>query len=148
MKGCVYQMPYVQGSILFLMGVLRIGGQLDYGSMSPSDAYLYLTIINVASFIAGLWGLYTLTELTKKYQLLLDFAYRKKSVVLKLMVIFVNIQGILIDVLARYGVIGCIPPFVSATAMGDVIQGLCLLCESLLLGTFAYKLYTTDKANH
>ncbi len=40
-------------------------------------------------------------DVTKKYQLLVDFAYRKKSIIIKLMVIFVNVQGLIIDICAR-----------------------------------------------
>ncbi len=41
-------------------------------------------------------------DVTKKYQLLVDFAYRKKSIIIKLMVIFVNVQGLIIDICARW----------------------------------------------
>jgi len=39
-----------------MMGVLRIGGHLDFGSLNLSSAYLYLVIVNITSFFVGLWG--------------------------------------------------------------------------------------------
>ncbi len=84
-------------------------------------------------------------DVTRKYQLLVDFAYRKKSVLIKLMVLFVNVQGLIVDICAHYGAIDCVAPFLSATAIGDIIKALLLLSESLVLGCWCYRLYTTDQ---
>ncbi len=83
-------------------------------------------------------------DVTRKYQLLVDYAYRKKSILIKLMVVFVNVQGLIIDTCARYGAIDCVAPFLSASAVADIIKALLLLSQSLVLGCWAFRMYTTD----
>jgi hypothetical protein len=38
-------MPYVQSIVIFLMIVLSMSGFLEIGDLSPTDPYLYLTVI-------------------------------------------------------------------------------------------------------
>ena len=147
MKAAVYQMPYVQGSALFVMACINQAGYLDPGNMGYRSAYLYLVIILTVSFFAGIWGLFMFMDITKKYELLVDYMYRSKSVLLKLIVVFVNVQGILIDILAQYEVINCIPPYISSSAMGAVYKSILSLTESLILGTICYRLYTRDTSH-
>ena len=44
-RGAVYQMPYVQSIVIFLIIVLNLSGYLEIGDLSPTDPYLYLTVI-------------------------------------------------------------------------------------------------------
>lgn len=131
MKAMVYQMPYIQAATLFVMSVLQLAGFLQPGNMSPREPYLYLTIILAISFMLGIWGLFVFMDITHRHKLLVDYQYRVKSMLLKLIVVFVNVQGILIDILCSYGVINCIPPFISANAVGSIIKSVCCLTESI-----------------
>ena len=77
----------------------------------------------------------------------MDYQYRKKSVLLKMMVVFVNIQRIIIDVCAQYGLINCVGPYISSMAMGAVIKSILCLIESLILGSVCYGLYIADSTH-
>ncbi len=74
------------------MAVLELGGYLEYGNMSPMKPYLYLSGSLLVSFFAGIWGLFVFMDITKRFSQLSEYEYRKKSVLLKLMVVFVNVQ--------------------------------------------------------
>ncbi len=50
------------------------------------------------------------------------------------------------DILANYGAFACIPPFISASTVGDIIKSLLCITESLVLGCFCYKLYIDDNS--
>jgi hypothetical protein len=66
---------------------------------------------------------------------------------MKSILVLVNIQGLIVDVCAKYGAVDCIPPYMSAMAMAGVIKSVLCLVESLVLGTLAYCLYLRD-ASH
>lgn len=109
--------------------------------MNPSKPYLYIILVLTVSFFFGIWGLFSFMEITKRYQLLVDYDYRTKSLLLKVVVVAVNIQGILLNILANYGAIQCIPPHISAQAFAGIIKSILCLIESLLVGSFAYYHY-------
>ena len=97
-----------------------------------------------ASFFFGLWGTFMFFELTHKYELLSHHQYRKKSGLLKAIVILINIQGFIMDSIGKYQIIDCYGPYISSTAMASVIKSILCLFESLLLGTICFRLYITD----
>ncbi len=85
-------MPYIQSILIFLMVILNLTGYMEIGDLSPSSPYLYLMIGVLVSFFFGLWALFMFFDLTHRYRLLNHFQYRKKSGLLKAIVILVNIQ--------------------------------------------------------
>ena len=117
---------------------------LEIGNLSPTDPYLYLTIVILASFFFGLWGTFMFFDLTHKYELLSHHQYRKKSSLLKAIVILINIQGFVMDSIGKYEIISCMPPNISSSAMASVIKSILCLFESLLLGSICFRLYITD----
>lgn len=139
MKGSVYQMPYVQGGALFIMAVLNLAGfaRMTGGGFSFLDPNLYLILILATSFCFGIWGMFVFIDIPKRYQVLTDYEYRKKSVLLKLMVVMVNVQGLVIDVCVLYDSVVC-TPYISGAAMGAIIKAILNLVESFILGNLAY----------
>ena len=148
MKATVFQMPYIQGAVLFLMSVLQMARYLEPGNLSPTGPYLYLMSALLISFFVGIWGLFFFMDVTKRYNLLDDFDYRQKSLLLKVLVVLVNVQGIVVDVLASYSVIGCIPPYMSSSAVAGVIKSLLGITESLVFGSMCYRLYIKSDSSH
>lgn len=144
MRTFVYQLPYVQAICLFLMAALNASNDLEPGNLSPAHPYIYLTIVNLISFLFGMWGLFLFMRITHDYQLLVNYQYRRKALLLKSILVFINIQQTIIDALAKYEVINCVAPFISTSAMGAVVNNICCLVESLVLGTLCFLLYYTD----
>ena len=85
-------MPYIQSIMIFLIVVFELTGYLDIGDLNPRRPYLYLMSTILISFFVGLWALFVFVDLTHRYKLLNHFEYRKKSGLLKSMVILVNVQ--------------------------------------------------------
>ncbi len=54
-------------------------------------------------------------------------------------------RGFSYEFTSSYGAIDCVAPFLSASAVADIIKALLLLSESLVLGCWCYRLYTTDQ---
>ena len=54
------------------------------------------------------------------------------------------LQGFIIETLANYNVIGCVPPYISSTAMASVIKSILCLLESFVFGSLAFRLYVLD----
>lgn len=144
LRGAVYQMPYIQTIVIFLMVILNITGYMEIGDLDPTKPYLYLMIVVLGSFFFGLWALFMFFDITHRYKLLNHFQYRKKSGLLKTIVILVNIQGFVLDSMGKYKIVGCIAPYISATAMTSVIKSIMCLIESFVLGTFCFRLYYLD----
>lgn len=78
--------------MIFLIVVLELTGYLEIGDLNPRGPYLYFMIIILTSFFFGLWALFMFFDITHRYKLLNHFQYRRKSGLLKAMVILVNIQ--------------------------------------------------------
>lgn len=78
--------------MIFIIVVLEITGYLEIGDLSFKSPYLYLMVTVLISFFFGLWALFMFFDLTHRYKLLNHFQYRRKSGLLKSIVILVNIQ--------------------------------------------------------
>lgn len=137
-------MPYTQSIMIFLMIVLNMSGFLTIGNLSPSDPNLYLMVIILASFFFGLWGTFMFLDLTRKHDHLVSKLYRFKSGILKAIVILINIQGFVLDSMGNYGIIPCVPPLISTSAMSSVIKSVFCLLESFALGTFNFVMYLKE----
>jgi len=140
-------MPYVQSVMIFLMIVLNMSGFLIIGNLSLTDPNLYLTLIILASFFIGLWGTFMFLDLTRSHDQLTANMYKFKSKLLKAMVILINTQGFILDSMGNYGIIPCMPPLISTSAMASVIKSILCLLESLGLGTINFLTYINDD-NH
>ena len=88
----LFQMPYVQSVMIFLIVVFELTGYLEIGDLNPKKPYLYLMSAILISFFVGLWALFVFLDVTKKYQLLHHFKYGQKAGLLKAIVILVNVQ--------------------------------------------------------
>ena len=165
----LFQMPYVQSVMIFLIVVFELTGYLEIGDLNPKKPYLYLMSAILISFFVGLWALFVFLDVTKKYQLLHHFKYGQKAGLLKAIVILVNVQvrtehyvyyppvfhlvneqfffyfqGFVLDSLGKYNIVDCIPPHISTTTMVSIIKSILCLFESFILGSWAFRLYIVD----
>jgi len=92
LKGSVYQVPYTESLCLFVLGSLQISGYVDLGSLSFSSPYIYITVFLTLSNMSGLWGLFMFFNVTHQFKLLHNYNYRKKSLVMKIIIVCMNVQ--------------------------------------------------------
>ena len=141
LRGCVYQMPYVQTAMIFVTFLLLLSGTTRTGNYSPDDPNLYIQLIIQISFFTGMWALFSLVGITLQYEKLSEHHYRKKALLLKLMMGLTNLQTLVIDALVNYNVIHCVNEEISGFAMGCVIKSSIVLVESLVFGSITLRLY-------
>ena len=144
LRGCVYQMPYVQTPLIFLIVVFNIADKSVIGNLSPADPYLYLILGIYISFFVGLWALFTLFGITKKYDVLNNYHYKTKRRLFKSMIIITNVQGGIIDSLVNYNIIPCLNEQISAFALGCILKSTLTLIQAVIIGSIATKLYIED----
>ena len=147
LRGCVYQMPYIQTAMIFLLVVFNLSEVSTIGRLSPKDPYLYLMSGIMISFFIGLWALFTLFGMTKQYEMLSNYEYKKKAGLFKTMVIMTNVQGFIIDSLVNYNIIPCVNPKISAFAMGCIIKSVATMIESIVMGSTTLRLYIKDTSH-
>ena len=147
LRGCVYQMPYIQTAMIFLLVVFMLSEKSKVGNLSPTDPYLYLMSAIMVSFFLGLWALFSLFGVTRQYEQLSTYQYKKKASLFKTMVIMTNVQGFVIDSLVNYNIIRCVNEQISAYAMGCIIKSVATMVETIVMGTISLRLYMTDD-NH
>ena len=146
-KSCVYQLGYTQTGTIFILVVLSLSGDLRIGNMSPEDPYLYISCILLLSFFTGMWGLLTLFGVEATYEFLQVHQYRKKAFLLKMIILFTNLQGFIIDSLSNYSVIPCAGPMISSKAMGSIIKSILTMMETLILGSIMFRTYIIDTSH-
>ena len=144
LRGCVYQMPYVQTPLIFMIVVFNIADKSVIGNLSPADPYLYLILGIYISFFVGLWALFTLFGITKKYDVLNNYHYKTKRRLFKSMIIITNVQGGIIDSLVNYNIIPCLNEQISAFALGCILKSTLTLIQAVIIGSIATKLYIED----
>jgi hypothetical protein len=140
-KFAVYQMPYVQSVMIFLIAVLSESNYLQIGEMTPTSPYPYLTLVMLASFFLGLWGTLMFFNLTFKNNLLTQNRYRFKTGIFKAAIFLINTQGTILEVLGTYQLIPCISPHVSSLALAYTIKDTLALFEGLVLGIINFVMY-------
>ena len=141
LRGCVYQMPYVQTSMIFITFLFLLSGATRTGNFSPDDPYLYLQLIIQISFFTGMWALFSLVGITVQYEKLNGYHYRKKAFLLKAMMGLTNLQTLIIDALVNYNIIRCVNEEISGFAMGCVIKSSIVFVESIVFGSITLRLY-------
>lgn len=147
LKGSVYQVPFVYTWVLFIMIVLNQCNLLVIGNASKDDPYLYLNLTLMASFFFGMWALFVIFGIEKKYQLLGAKNYRTKSLLLKATVVLMNVQDFVIDFFITHQWIRCVTEEVSAKTFGTIIKNVLVTIESLILGSIVLWIYIKDEAN-
>ena len=147
LRSCVYQMPYIQTPLIFLLTVLNISNLSTIGNLSPADPYLYLMSVIMVSFFLGLWALFTLFGVTKQYEVLNTYQYKTKRRLFKSMVIMTNVQGFIIDSLVNYNIIPCLNEEISAFAMGCILKSGLTMIQSLIIGSITTRLYMVDSSH-
>ena len=147
LKGSVYQVPFVYTWVIFIMVVLNQCNLLTIGNTDPSGPYLYLNITLMASFFFGMWALFVIFGIEKKYQLLGAKNYRTKSLLLKATVVLMNVQDFVIDFFITRHIIRCVTEEVSAKTFGTIIKNILVTIESLILGSIVLWVYIKDGEN-
>jgi len=144
LKGSVYQVPYTESLCLFVLGSLQISGYVDLGSLSFSSPYIYITVFLTLSNMSGLWGLFMFFNITHQFKLLHNYNYRKKSLVMKIIIVCMNVQGFVVDIMVNRGLVGCIPQHVSEVGVGVIIKAVCTTVESIVLGSISFMVYKDE----
>jgi len=144
LKGSVYQVPYTESICLFVLGSLQISGYVDLGSLSFSSPYIYITVFLTLSNMSGLWGLFMFFNITHQFNLLHNYNYRKKSLVMKVIIVCMNVQGFVVDILVNRGLVGCIAPHISEVGVGVIIKAVCTVVESIVLGSLSFMIYKDE----
>jgi len=144
LKGSVYQVPYTESLCLFVLGSLQISGYVDLGSLSFSSPYIYITVFLTMSNMSGLWGLFMFFRITHQFKLLHNYNYRKKSLVMKVIIVCMNVQGFVVDIMVNRGLVGCIPPYISEVGVGVIIKASCVIVESIVLGSVSFLVYKDE----
>lgn len=144
LRGCVYQMPYVQSAMIFLLVVFNVSDTSTIGNLAPNDPYLYFMSGIMISFFIGLWALFTMFGVTQQYEMLSNYQYKKKASLFKTMVIMTNVQGFIIDSMVNYNIIPCVNERISAFAVGCIIKSVVTMIESIVMGSITLVLYMKD----
>ena len=147
LKGSVYQVPFVYTWVIFIMVVLNQCNLLVIGNTSKSDPYLYLNLTLMGSFFFGMWALFVIFGIEKKYQLLGAKNYRTKSLLLKATVVLMNVQDFVIDFFVTHHIFRCVTEEISAKTFGTVIKNILVTIESLVLGSIVLWVYIKDEEN-
>ena len=147
LRGCVYQMPYIQSAMIFLLVVFNLSEVSVIGNLSPEDPYLYLMSGIMISFFIGLWALFTLFGVTRQYEMLSSYEYKRKASLFKTFIIMTNVQGFIIDSLVNYNIIPCVNEQISAFAMGCIIKSVVTMVESIVMGSVVLRLYIKDNSH-
>ena len=147
LRSCVCQMPYIQTPLIFLLVVFNLSGFSNIGNLSPTDPYLYLMSVIMISFFVGLWALFTLFGITKKYSVLSNYEYKTKRRLFKSMVIMTNVQGFIIDSLVNYNIIPCLNEEISGFAMGCILKSGLTMIQSIIIGSITTRLYMIDNSH-
>ena len=144
LKGCVYQVPFVYTWVIFIMVVLNQCELLEIGNTDSNDAYLYLNSTLMLSFFVGLWALFTIFGVEKKYQLLGANNYRTKAMLLKVTIVLMNVQDFIIDFFITREVIDCLSEDISGKTFGTIIKNVLVTSEALVLGSIVLWIYIKD----
>ena len=141
LRGCVYQIPYIQTVMIFIFFLLLLSGTTRTGNLSPADPYLYIQLVIQLSFFIGMWALLSLIGITLQYEKLTSYQYKKKAFLLQAMMGLANLQTLVIDALVNYNIIPCVNEQISAFAMGCIIKSSIIFIETIVFGSITLRLY-------
>jgi len=136
----VLQMPFVQFLCIFTVDLL---GKAEYSSsddFSLTDENVYLQTGMTMSFFVAMWGLFQLMSITMKFELVGDCKFKFKAVLLKVLIVVINVQGMVIDVLIYYEVFGCFRQL-GPKAVGGMVRDVTLMIEAFFLGNLSFYLH-------
>ena len=144
LKYCIKQGPYIHFTAIFLVMIFLSSKELTIGNLDPSQGYVYLLTIILISFLLAVWALFVFIDMTLRNETLEQHKFKAKAVIFKLILFLVNVEGLVVDSLAAYGVIKCVAPLISTGAMGSVVKAILFSAQSLIMGSIVMKLYTSD----
>ena len=131
-------MPYLQSFCFFITILLKEAELMPLDGFSNSGSMnLYIQSIMTISFLCAMWGLFLIMDLSDKFKLIKGHRFKLKAALLKMMVVFVNLQGLIINILVSFDVITCYGT-VSGKEHGGVITDICSLIEAFILGNVAF----------
>ena len=101
-------MPYLQSFCFFITILLKEAELMPLDGFSNSGSMnLYIQSIMTISFLCAMWGLFLIMDLSDKFKLIKGHRFKLKAALLKIMVVFVNLQGLIINILVSFDVITC-----------------------------------------
>lgn len=139
----IYQMPYIQALCMYLVISLNLSGYIQYDDNSKNPGVVVFQLVETISFIVALWGIFLFLSITNKYKMGQDKHFRKKALLFRLLLVLINVQGVVIDILAALNIIRC-NQHMSRIAMAAMIKDSCAIFEVFILGNLNFLLNMID----
>lgn len=138
-KFALYQMVYILAFVVFMQLVFTFNGFHD-GPLAGDNPHTYFKIIGKISFLVGLWGLFVIFQVKRTFNLLDGSMYTQKFLIMKITLFIFIFQETILEVLAKNGVLSCLPP-IGPSGVGAVINSCLLMVETTLLGVASFMVY-------
>ena len=142
-------MPYTQALCIFVIMVLHEAQIMAYDDYSHkiSNVNLYLQTIMTLSFLSAMWGLFLIMDLTAKFHIIQGHKFKLKAAILKIIVVFVNLQGLIINILDSFEIIDC-KGSIGSLGISGLLNSLCSLIEAFILGQVCFALNVRHSYHH
>ncbi|KAL5016653.1 hypothetical protein ScPMuIL_006242 [Solemya velum] len=135
----VLQLVIIRPILMLTAAVLWTDGQYTPGDTSPSTPSLYITVINAVSTLLAMYGLVVTFRSSKLH--LKEERLGMKFAALQLAIVIVNLQNVIVGILATKNIPACIG-MRGSKIRGSNAHHMLLIVEMLLLGAlarFAYR---------
>ncbi|XP_068234022.1 organic solute transporter subunit alpha-like [Palaemon carinicauda] len=139
----VDQFAFVQAFYYISLLILVAGDMTTIGDVSPDNAYLWLSLLNMVSFMSGIWGLRILANMSQEH--LKHYNYNNKVFSMKILILVTNFQTYVLQILGNYNVFPCIPPYISPQVFRQTVENSLYFLEMLVLGCYTYYQYHTQE---
>lgn len=133
------QLAFAQAFYYITLLVLVAGDNIVLGDVSPDSPYLWLSLMNMVSFMSGIWGLRILAKMSNDH--LKHYNYNNKAFSMKTLILVTNFQTFILQILGNYNVFPCIPPFISPQVFRQTVENSLYFLEMLILGCYTYYQY-------
>eukprot|EP00057_Strongylocentrotus_purpuratus_P001040 XP_001190867.2 PREDICTED: organic solute transporter subunit alpha [Strongylocentrotus purpuratus] len=137
MRRLVLQTAYIRPLCVFLGAVLWADGIYKPSIIEADSAFVYLSVITLASSLVAVYGLSVIYNAT--HNQLQHFMISIKFATIKCVLIITNGQNLIIAILIAKDVIPCVGPLDSAVR-GEFLYNMLVIFEMFLLNFF-FKLY-------
>ncbi|KAK4294054.1 hypothetical protein Pmani_033294 [Petrolisthes manimaculis] len=135
----LWQMPYTQ-AFYFILGVLwATADSKSDGMIDPNTKYLWMNIINIVSFVAGVYALGILDALCREH--LQHYSYNRKAFAVKILVLVTKLQGFVLDLLSLFEAFPCLSVFIAPGVYKLTLENTFYLVEMMILGPYSYWQY-------
>ncbi|XP_064603161.1 organic solute transporter subunit alpha-like [Liolophura sinensis] len=133
-KGLVWQVALLRPVFTFTSAVLWSNGQYNPHLLTIDSPYTYIVSINGISTLLAMYGLIMVFRMAKLHLTRVNITH--KFACLQLMLVFSNLQPVIISFIGSSGLIKC-QGSISTEAKTEMLSHLLLLAEVFLLSIYA-----------